>query len=259
MNPLISPSTIQIWPIVLVMEKHQITRWCLTQNEISVLFCNPAPAGQIFLLKLPDFVLAIWLTALKKSSLSGLWAAASSLLGQSWAWLLPHPWHRCDTGKGQLWDTSSGLCNSWVKVPYAQCLANDPQKEEHAGMGLWLYQDGENSTGSRSDETAQFSQSGVSPARKGCVMVNGRESEVALNDKTLSLSFPLSGDDLKCSVSVLPAGVWGMGEVREYPPSGPWLGPWPTSGWTEQQQAKQSLCYGESNVMEQQRLIRKYW
>lgn len=39
------------------------------------------------------------------------------------------------------------------------------------------------------------------------MMVNGRESEVALYNKTLLLSFPLSGDVSKFSVSMLPAGV----------------------------------------------------
>lgn len=79
----------------------------------------------------------------KKSSLPGLWAAVSCLLGQSWAWLLPHPWHRClpvTQGRDSSELMSSGPCNSWVKVPCVQCLANAPQREEHAGMGLWLYQ-----------------------------------------------------------------------------------------------------------------------
>lgn len=63
---------------------------------------------------------------------------------------------------------------------------------------------------------------------QGKVVVNGREAEIALNDKTLPLSFPLSGDALKFSVSVIPDGVWGKIVVREYSWSGAWLSPWPT-------------------------------
>lgn len=43
-----------------------------------------------------------------------------------------------DTGKGQLGNMPSGVRTSRVKVPYARCLANAPQREEHVGMGLWL-------------------------------------------------------------------------------------------------------------------------
>lgn len=52
---------------------------------------------------------------------------------------------------------------------------------------------------------------------KSCIIGNTRESEVASNDKALLSSFPLSGDALRFSVSVLPAGVQGRGAVREYP------------------------------------------
>lgn len=89
------------------------------------------------------------------------------------------------------------------------------------------------------------------------IMVNVRESEVDPNDKALLSSFLSGGDPSRFSISVLPAGVWGKGVVRDLD----WVHSWVYDAhrsWTKCR-TKQVLCYGEWNGKStaQQRLIRK--